>query len=429
MAQTAASPTPAESPTAAKAKRRLNPKIVLLVVGLCVTGYCVWRYFAAQAAANLIQMSGRIEADETELGAKTGGRVTRILVREGDVVKAGQVLAEIEDLEVEAQLRGAIAQVSAAQQEVAQAKLNVAIAESRIQEAAANLDQARMDSRGRVEQAGSTVEGAQTQVKQAQAQVKQAQAQVRQAQAQRDLAKTNRDRYSKLVKAGAINRQQFDQAQTTVDTDQAALETAQAELDARRAAVNTSTNQLAALRGGLVQSSATQLNPNIRRSQLLAAQQQKQQAYAALKAAQDKVQGAVAAQQQLQKRLDSFQVKSPIDGVVQDRPLEPGTVVATGKTLLTLINPKAVYLRAYVPEGDLSKIYVGQSVRVLLDTNVQPPLTAKVAAIDPTASFTPENIYFKKDRVRQVFGVRIVITQDRAYAKPGMPADAEIDLK
>jgi HlyD family secretion protein len=410
-------------------KHRPDLRIFLLVGGLLVAGYFGWRYLTVPSSAKLLQISGRIEADETDIGAKTGGRITAILVREGDPVKAGQVVAEMEDLEVNAQLRGAIAQVSAARQDVAQARLNIEIAESRIQESAANLEQAKGDSRGRVDQAAATVAAAKAQLNQAQAQVGQSRAQMQQAEAELKLALRDRVRYRQLVSAGAINRQQFDQAETKANTAQSWLETTRAELEARLAAVKTATDQLAALRGGLTQSESTQLNPTIRRSQLSVLQQQKQQAYAAFAAAQDKVQNAVAAQQQIQKRLDSFKIKAPIDGIVQDRPLEPGAVVATGRTLLTIINPRAVYLRAYVPEGDLSKIYVGKPARILLDSDAQPPLNAKISAIDPKASFTPENIYFKKDRVRQVFGVKLTIEQDRDYAKPGMPADAEIDLK
>jgi HlyD family secretion protein len=264
---------------------------------------------------------------------------------------------------------------------------------------------------------------------QAQAQADQARTQVKQAKAELKLAKDDLDRFSKLVRAGAINRQQFEQARTKADTAQATFDNAVAGVAVREAAVKSAADQLTALRGGLAQSESTQLNPTIRSSQLAALQQQKQQAIARLAAAQAKVQSAISAQQQIQKRLDSFEIKSPIDGVVQDRPVEPGAVVATGKTLLTLINPKAIYLRAYIPEGDLSKIYIGKPARVLLDSDSQPPLKAKVSAIDPKASFTPENIYFKKDRVRQVFGIKLAIQQDRDYAKPGMPADAEIDLK
>jgi HlyD family secretion protein len=49
-----------------------------------------------------------------------------------------------------------------------------------------------------------------------------------------------------------------------------------------------------------------------------------------------------------------------------------------------------------------------------------------VSAIDAEASFTPENIYFQNDRVKQVFGIKILLDHPQGFAKPGMPADAEI---
>jgi HlyD family secretion protein len=412
-----------------KPKHKFNPRLLIPIGAILVAGYFGWQYFAPKPAPKFIQVSGRIEADETDIGAKTGGRVSAILVREGDRVQVGQIVAQIEDLEVNEQLNAAAAQVNSVKQEAAQAQLDVSVAESRIQEATANLAQSKGDSQGRVNQANSLVSVARSQLAQAQAQVGEAQAQIKQTQSELQLAQKDRDRYSQLVQVGAVNRQQFDQAQSKADTAQAKLDSARATLAARTAAVKTATDQLVAAQGGLTQNQSTQLNPAIRSSQLAAFQQQKQQAYAKLAAAQAKIQNAIASQQQIQKRLDSFNVRSPISGVVQSRTIEPGAVVATGKTLLTLIDPRAVYLRAYVPEGDLSKIHVGQSARVLLDTDSKLALKAKIGSIDPKASFTPENIYFKKDRVRQVFGIKIAIDQDRDYAKPGMPADAEIDLK
>ena len=292
-----------------------------------------------------------------------------------------------------------------------------------------DLAQAKEDSQGRVSQAESTVAASRTQIAQAKAQVLQAQAEVRRAASQLKLAKSDRDRYAELGAEGVISRQQLDQVQTAADTAQATLETARATLIAQIAAVKTAEEQLKAVQGSLVQTRSTSINATIRTNQLLAYQQQKEQAQTQLMAAKAKVQAAIANQQQLQKRLDSFTVKSPINGTVQDRPIEPGAVVTSGKTLLTVINPQAVYLRAYVPEGDIGKIYPGKSARVFLDSNPEKPLPATVSSIDPKASFTPENIYFQKDRVRQVFGVKLAIAQSQNFAKPGMPADAEIDLK
>ena len=69
---------------------------------------------------------------------------------------------------------------------------------------------------------------------------------------------------------------------------------------------------------------------------------------------------------------------------------------------------------------------IGQPCHVFLDSNPNQPLDAYVLRIDPQATFTPENTYFRNDRVKQVVGVKLQVTQGIGYAKPGMPADGEI---
>ena len=439
-------------------KKRNVPIRFLIPVALLGLGVLTWWLLRPQQSLNVLKLSGRVEADETDIGAKTGGRIKRIAVHEGDAVKTGQLVAEIADEEVPEQFRAAAAQVSAARQEEQQARLDIEVAQSRIQEAQANLQQSRGDTQGRVNQAQSNVSAARGKLAESQAQVAQAQAQIVQANAQTQQAKAqwrqaiatlkraqlSRNRFASLLAKGAVTQDQFDQTQTNLDTAQAAVDNAQAAIRtaeagvataestrvARDAAVSAAQDQIAANQGGLTQTQSTALNPTIRTSQLDALTQQKQQAYAKLAAVQAKVKNALATQTQIQKRLDSFQIKSPVDGIVQSRPLEPGAVVATGKTLLTIINPQSVYLRGFIPEGDIGKIYVGMGAKVFLDSNAKEPLSAKVMSVDPKASFTPENIYFKNDRVRQVFGVKLSITQtNQLFAKPGMPADAEIVLK
>jgi HlyD family secretion protein len=79
-----------------------------------------------------------------------------------------------------------------------------------------------------------------------------------------------------------------------------------------------------------------------------------------------------------------------------------------------------------VPEGQIGKVKVGQPARVYLDSEPNKPLDATVSRIDPQATFTPENTYFKEDRVKQVIGVKLAIKSAVGFAKPGMPADGEI---
>jgi len=357
-----------------KFDRRLPIPIGLAAAAI---GYGVW-LILPRPAETVLHISGRLESDETDIGAKTGGRIVKILVREG--------------------------------------------------EADLNLQQSKGDSSGRVEQAQSNVSAAEADLLQAKAQVEQAKAQVQQSKSELRFAQLERDRYVKLVAEGAVNQQLLDQKQTTLDTTKASLNTAKAKLVASQAAVKSQVDRLAAASGSLTQVRSTGLNPEIRTAQLDASSQQKTQAQAKLAAAQAKVKNAQASRDQIQRRLESFKVRSPIDGIVQDRPLEPGAVVSAGKTLLTVLDPSAVYLRGYIPEGDIGKIRVSQTARVLLDSSPNQPFSARVSQIDTKASFTPENIYFKQDRVKQVFGIKLSIDKPEGFAKLGMPADAEIDL-
>lgn len=125
----------------------------------------------------------------------------------------------------------------------------------------------------------------------------------------------------------------------------------------------------------------------------------------------------------------NFNLTSPITGVCETRSIEPGELVATGQVLLTLIDPQAVYMKGYIPEGDIGKIRLGQSADVFLDSDSKKAHKAHITAIDKTPSFTPENVYFKDDRVRQVFGVKLALDYPDGLAKPGMSADARISLK
>src|SRR5205814_1083012 len=83
-----------------------------------------------------------------------------------------------------------------------------------------------------------------------------------------------------------------------------------------------------------------------------------------------------------------LQVIAPFTGTVATRTAEPGEVVVAGTAIVTLVNLGEVYLRAFVPEGQIGRVRVGQPARVYLDSAPGEPLTAEVMRIDPRASFT-----------------------------------------
>jgi HlyD family secretion protein len=119
-------------------------------------------------------------------------------------------------------------------------------------------------------------------------------------------------------------------------------------------------------------------------------------------------------------------VNAPFAGTVATRAAEPGEVVTAGTPIVTLIDLSKVYLRGFIPEGQIGKVKVGQPAHIYLDSNPKQPIDAFVSRIDPEATFTPENTYFRDDRVKQVVGVKLQLQGAVGYAKPGMPADGEI---
>jgi len=113
-------------------------------------------------------------------------------------------------------------------------------------------------------------------------------------------------------------------------------------------------------------------------------------------------------------------------GTVVTRAAEPGEVVTAGTAVVTLLDLNKVYLRGFVPEGEIGKVKVGQAARVYLDSDPRKPVDAYVSRIDPQATFTPENTYFRDDRVKQVVGLKLQLKSGFGFAKPGMPADGEV---
>jgi HlyD family secretion protein len=336
------------------------------------------------------------------------------MVREGDRVQIRQVIARLDDDELQAQLAGAQASKAAAQQHVSHAQSEIGVIQSQIEEAQLILQQAEGQTTGQVSEAEATVAAAEAQQAEARAQMQQAAAELR-------LARLERDRLHTLLQDGAIPQQQFDQAQTR-------FETAQETLATRQASVVAAERQVSAAQGRLTQAETTALDPEIRTAQVTRLQRQLEQANAQLAAAQADLERAIAQENEVIARLANLQIISPIDGVVMTRMVEPGEVISAGTAIVTVINLDQVYLRGYIPQGDLGLVRVGQPAQVFLDSDPDQPLEASVIAIDTEASFTPENIYFRDDRVTQMFGLRLGIQNPEGFAKPGMPADGKILL-
>jgi len=389
-------------------------RIAGAAVLLALIAFLVVRALRPAAPVTQIPVSGRLEGYQSDLGAKVGGRIMWVAVREGATVRAGAVLVQLDDAQARAQAAAAAAAVTAAEDRARQAQANLAVLASQIHETALGGEQARADTNGRVAQAGANAAAAQ-------ALVAQAAAVVRQAQAALALAGDDKGRYDALSRTGDVSAQRAQQADT-------AYRTAADALAQQRDALAAARRNAAAAAGAQHIAQSTSYNAPIHAAQVVTLERQQHEAQAQIAAANADANQARAMQRAAQASLSDLTVRASSDGTVIARAVEPGDVVAPGRTLLSIVDLDRVYLRGYVPEGDIGRVRVGQPAHVLLDSDPKHALDARVAEIDAQASFTPENVYFRQDRVQEVFGVRLDLRAPRGYAKPGMPADALIDL-
>lgn len=334
-------------------RKWIFPYMVLL---LALAG-CARTTKSAESEGKLF-VSGRIDGDTVDISSKRDGKIVEIMVREGDSVQAGQLVARIlspqDDAQVDAQRANVIENERKLQEAESAGPARVALAEANL--AASQAEYVRW-----------------------QAELKQ--------------AEIDAKRYPPLVETGAAAAQTADQQITK-------LKVAQASTDASH-------------------------------KQVLAAQASLDQAKAQLQqiaTAKASVASSRAQLRRFQANVSDLNITAPIAGTVLTRAAEPGRVVAAGQTILTMVDLRKLYLRGFVPEGSVGKVKVGQQAEVFLDSNPKEAIPAEVIRIDPQVMFTPENTYFKDDRVKQVMGVKLGLKGAYGLAKPGMPADGRIQI-
>jgi HlyD family secretion protein len=121
-------------------------------------------------------------------------------------------------------------------------------------------------------------------------------------------------------------------------------------------------------------------------------------------------------------------LNSPLSGVVLVKSSEMGEVVNPGTSIITLADLENVWLKAYIPETDLSKVKWGQEVIVTTDLRPKKEYKGKISFISSQAEFTPKSIQTEKERVTLVYRIKVDIPNPDRELKPGMPADGKILL-
>jgi HlyD family secretion protein len=399
----AANPEQPGTATAAAPDRRRRVIILGAAVLLVAVVVLVWRVFFAAPAIpdSIVALSGRIEGDDSAVASKATGRILEVRVREGDVVNAGDVIAILDDAQIRAREEAARSALAQSEAKGQAARDQIGVLQQQLLQNRLQVGQSKFDTEGHI--------------KQAEADLAAAQSDLAQQQAAYSIAAFDKDAYTRLAKSGAVSERQGLQAAATADQQAAAVAAAKRRVEASQAALTTAQSTLT--------------NPAIHESQVALVQRQiaAQEAEVASAAAQTQQANADLAEAQANR--NDLTVRAPFSGTVVTRAAEPGEVINSGTAIVTLIDLTRVYLRGFVPEGQIGEVKVGQPAHIYLDSNPQRSVDAYVSRIDPQATFTPENTYFRDDRIKQVVGLKLQLKAGFGFAKPGMPADGEVLVK
>lgn len=128
------------------------------------------------------------------------------------------------------------------------------------------------------------------------------------------------------------------------------------------------------------------------------------------------------------RNLDEAQLKAPADGVIRNRLAEPGDMASPQTPVYTLSLTEPLWVRAYVSEPELGRIWPGMRAEVHTDSYPGKRYPGWLGFISPTAEFTPKSVQTERVRTDLVYQVRVFVCNARNELRLGMPAQVSIDL-
>lgn len=364
----------------------------LIILALVALGlFAILTYVKNLPSPSVV--SGFLEADEIRVGSRVGGRVAQVHVSEGQAVRVGQVLVELEPFDLEHR-RAEVASLL----DQRKATLLRLTSGYRLQEVAA--------ARARVDQAAAHLQRLQNGPRSQE--IEAAKAQFDQAHAELAQAKQNHERVQKLFERNAVTRDTLEQAMTDLQAAQARFRVREEELQLLQAGTRAEDVVVAQSQVAEVEALWKLLESGFRPEEIAEAEAG--------------VRGVEAALCTLNQQIAELKIVSPVDGSVEAVDLQPGDLIAANAPALSLVDTRAIWVRAYVPANRVS-LHVGQQVSVRVDSYPGERFNGRISYIARRAEFTPSNVQTLEERSKQVFRVKVDLLEGLDRLRPGMSAD------
>lgn len=383
---------------------------------------------------NRIIGSGTVEAEIIAITTETGGRIIAMHADEGDLVDRGDVLIELDTSLLRANQNQLEAAVTTARANLAEVTApprteDVAMAEAKLQQAKAARDGAYAvwkEAQSLVDnplELNARIDAARGEIVILEKQVEAAQAELKAAEIQRDEAARNQLN-DEAVTMSQVAVKQAEAAGSNLGAAEAELAGAQSQLTLLMAMRDNPVvliTQASTAKSAYEQAEAAVLVAEAEVASVKAGSTPEEVAIA-----DAQVQQAEAALASVKVQMDKLNLSAPRDGIITDRPVNPGELATAGATLMNLGDLDQVTLKVFISESQIGRVRVGQAALVEVDAYPGKVFEGSVAFIAPEAEFTPKNIQTEEERVNLVFAVKITLDNSDHRLKPGMPADAEI---
>ena len=341
---------------------------VFLILGILTAGSLLWYLLTTHRSSDL-ELIGTVDANEVLVSSKIPGRIQTLTVDEGDTVKAGQLIAVIENEDLQAAQQAAAATAKSQQFKVGET--------------------VETEHQTRGETGSATLN--------AEAQLSAAKALLAQAQANYDHQKADTSRTVALTQQQIMSEQSKDDAVTS--------------LQASKAAVDAARDTVTAAEASLRQARSHELLTNV--------------AVRTVDETRDQAANARALEQEAEVQLGYSKVLAPVDGKVNVRAARQGEFVAAGAPIVTVMDLSQTWVYAPLPETQAESVKLGDSLRVVMPSGAT--VWGKVISKASEADFaTQRDINGGLKRDIETVQIKLIIDNAGERFVPGMTADVYI---
>ncbi len=342
----------------------MKPPKFLIFLFLLLAVAASWYFFSTDRTSDTV-LIGIVDANQVIVSSKIMGRVEKLYVDEGSKVKAGDLIAEIDSGELEAQKNAAQATINAYDSQVSSMRATEAQTLGETNSGVANAN-------ARLSAAKATL-----------------------AQTQADLVRVQSDsqRTMALAKAGVASEQDNVRAEAQLKAQQAAVQAAHQQVDAAQADVKTADARL------------------------------HQQRAAASNVAMNEAQVANARAQlaEAETRLSYTRIYAPVTGTVSVRATRQGEVVNPGEPIVTIIDFGDTWVRAEAPETEGRFVAVGDKLRVRLPAGQ--PIEGQVIFKAVEGDYATQRDVSRTKRDIKTIGLKLKVDNPDGALVPGMTAE------